>query len=192
MISTFFEQVKKMVDFEEEELKRLFSKMEIGFAKKGDFILEAGKPSNNVYFLISGLTKYYIDLPDGREMILAFVPEKNWISAYPEFLHQKMSNSSIKAIEDSHFLTLSYQNMQELYKGNKQFEKFGRHIAEYLLVMIMQNNEALMTKTPETRYLELMKSNPSLFERVSLNQIASYLGIAPESLSRIRKRLSKS
>lgn len=88
-------------------------------------------------------------------------------------------------------LDLSYDNLQIAYRTYPEFQKFGRLIAEFLFIMVSDRTATLLLKTPEQRYVDFLEKSSDLILRVPQYMIASYLGITPEALSRIRKRLSK-
>jgi CRP-like cAMP-binding protein len=96
-----------------------------------------------------------------------------------------------QALVDSEVLLLNYADTQELYEKVPVWQKFGRLIAEFILVRIVQRNKAMLFLSPEDQYLNLMKERPKVISNIPQHYIASYLGIKPESLSRIRKRLAQ-
>ena len=97
---------------------------------------------------------------------------------------------SIDVLEDAELLSLNYEQMMMLYKNYPVFETFGRKIAEQLYVWISQRCTALLLLTPEQRYLRMIENNSSLPQQIPQYMLATYIGVTPEHLSRLRKKLS--
>jgi len=157
------------------------------FKKKQPFIAE-GKVCREIAFICKGSFRCF-KVIDGIEVSTFFSFEHNWVSSYTSFLRKAPSFISIEAMEESEVLVLSYDDLQYLYNHYIAFERFGRLMAEYLVGCYDDRMLSLLLKTPEERYLKTLMENSQYFERVPQHYIASYLGIAPESLSRIRKRV---
>lgn len=156
--------------------------------KKKELFIKEGKICREIAFIGKGSFRYY-KIIDGIEVSTFFSFEHNWVSAYTSFLRKSPSFVSIEAMEDTEVLVLGYDDMQYLYQHYITFERFGRLMAEYLIGCLEERMHSLLLKTPEERYLKTLTDNSIYFERVPLHYVASYLGIAPESLSRIRKRV---
>lgn len=156
--------------------------------QKRDAFVEEGNLSREIAFVTKGSFRYYKDM-DGVEATTYFSFENDWISAYSSFLRQASSPATIEAMEPAEALTLSYEDMQVLYQQHPLFERFGRLIAEQLLTCFEDRMASLLLKTPEERYEKTLRDNRIYFERVPQHYIASYLGIRPESLSRLRNRV---
>ncbi len=128
-------------------------------------------------------------MTDGAEATTYFSFENEWISAYSSFLKKTPSHLTIEAMEHSEVFVMSYEDMQNMCARHAVFEQFGRLMAEYLFTCIDERMHSLLLKTPEERYIKTLREHSIYFERVPQHYIASYLGVAPESLSRIRRRL---
>ncbi len=136
-----------------------------------------------------GLCRLYY-LAEGKEVAAAFFRENEYLSEYTSFLLQTPALMSADMLEDSELIELSYDSVQMCYAKIPAFQKFGRLMAEGLFVSISERTHALLVKTPEQRYLEFIANSSELVQRVPQYMIASYLGVTPEALSRIRKRLA--
>ena len=159
--------------------------------KKKAHLLEQGQVCKNVYFLTRGfLRMYYVDL-EGTERNYRFTSENNFLVDFQSFLTQQPSRYYWQAMKDAELIAFSYNDIQTLYSKCIAWERFGRLMAENVYKQLNQRVEMLQFLTPGERYLQLMDLHPELFKQVSLFHIASYLGIKPESLSRLRKRLQK-
>jgi CRP-like cAMP-binding protein len=118
------------------------------------------------------------------------VNEHNYISQYDSFLLQQPSPANIDALEDTEVVNLSYADMQRLYVERPVFQIFGRKIAEMLFIMLTTQTTRLLTLPPEERYGVLVEQQPYVVQRVPQYMIASFIGITPEHLSRLRRKLS--
>lgn len=157
---------------------------------KGGLLLEAGQPCNYIVFINKGHFRTYCIIND-EEVTYNFFFEGNFFSDYASFVSRESSIEYHQALVDCEVLLLNYADTQELYQRIPAWEKFGRLMAEYILVRIVQRNKSMLFLSPEDQYLNLMKERPKVLANIPQHYIASYLGIKPESLSRIRKRLSE-
>lgn len=160
------------------------------FLKKGEFLLRAGEVCKHVTFINKGFVRIYNIVHD-EELTINFAFEGNFTTDFASLLPRKPSTDYIVAMEDLEVLQLHYDDKQKLYDQAMVWQKFGRLIVEYILLFIVERNKALLFTTPEERYLKLIKERPKVMANVPLKYIASYLGVTPEALSRIRKRLSQ-
>lgn len=162
--------------------------LEVKTLEKGEFITVPGDISNEVCFVAEGLMALYVNMED-RKMVLEFFEENTYCCDYESFLTRKPSRLYMEAMEKTTLVNLKFDDLQYVYSLGASFERMGRLIAEYLYICISHKSSSLLTESPEQRYQELMQTRPYLFQRLPLYLIASYLGITPESLSRIRKRM---
>lgn len=158
--------------------------------KKGDLLLIEGQISRDSYFVIKGcVRKYYII--DGEERTTEFYVEDESVASLQSYKHRTPANHYFECVEDCRLAVLNYEKEQELFKRVPKYEALCR--------MSMENDfgeqqEALakfITSSPEERYKNLLDTRQDLLQRVPQYHLASYLGVKPESLSRIRKRLTK-
>lgn len=158
--------------------------------KKGELISLEGKINNVVSFIESGAVMVYNHL-DGRKKVYNFFFEHDFTGDYESFLTQSPAFYGIEALEDTDVLNLHYDDLQKIYNSYPDFERIGRIIAETQFLRLVQRNTSLLAQKPEERYLDLIRTKPQVLQRVPQYYVASYLGITPEALSRIRKRLGK-
>lgn len=188
-----FQKVKNSLfyylDFTEEELVPFLSMLVPRSIPKNGFFVREGEKSNHIAFVEKGLFKYYY-LKEGKELINRFYMEDDWMGDYRSFLTRQPSLVYIEAVEDAQLFLLGYEHLQQLYNNSKSFERLGRLVAERLYLATVDRYSLFLSSTPEERYLKLLNERPQLVNRVPLKQIASFLGIQPESLSRIRKRIN--
>ena len=132
----------------------------------------------------------YFSRGEKGDYTIGFAFEGEWIGDYESFLLQVPSPDFIEALDDCELFTLNYTDMQALYQHSQRFERFGRLIAEKLFIDTAKSKRNLMLQSAEERYLELLTNQPHIFERLPQHLIASYLGIQPQSLSRIRAKVA--
>jgi CRP/FNR family transcriptional regulator, anaerobic regulatory protein len=156
--------------------------------RKGELYIAEGEVCNYVSFINHGALRMYRIL-NGQEHSKFFAFENEYMSEYESFLTRKPSVYYVKAMEDCELIELHHNKVQQLYQAFPVWEKYGRLIAEGLFLELCCRTERLQYHSSEENYLHLMANYPRIIERVPQHHIASYLGIQPESLSRIRKRM---
>ena len=156
--------------------------------KKGENYIVPGQQENYVSFVNKGGFRYFV-VSEDREQICDFIFENEYISEYGSFIKRTPANVYIQALEDSEVIKFHHDHVQEFYEKYPALQKFGRLIAEKFLLDIIDRSNALLFTSPEERYNELAVSNPQLLQRVPQYMIASFIGVTPEALSRIRKRM---
>ena len=181
--------IKLLPDLQEKDWNALQEKLTIQYVKKGEFLTRNGEVCRQVSFINKGILRMYY-LVDGKEINMSFVPKFEYLSEYESFLTSQPSNANVDALEDAELINLSFDNMQLLYKSNPIFEKAGRKIAEMLYISISTAVTRLLTLTPEQRYQHILENEPYIIQSVPQYMIASYIGITPEHLSRLRKKMT--
>jgi CRP/FNR family transcriptional regulator, anaerobic regulatory protein len=172
----------------EDDWDALQQKLTIQNLHKGEFLIRRGEICRKVSFINKGLLRMFY-IVDGKEVCTGFVSENGYISQYDSFLLREPSVGNIDVLEDCELINLSYDDMQLLYQSNPVFERFGRKIAELLYIMISSQTNSLLTLTPEERYQRVVDTQGFVIQRVPQYMIASYIGITPEHLSRVRKKI---
>jgi CRP-like cAMP-binding protein len=130
-------------------------------------------------------------IKDGIDISAYFFTENMFAGAYDSFASRKSSRHYIEAVEDCQVLSISYANMQRLYDQLPGMNFFVRKILEERFISLHELFTAQILDSPEQRYTTLQKDRPDLLQRIPQHQIATYLGITPVSLSRIRNRVIK-
>lgn len=183
--------IAAVAPMEETDLEILSPILEYRKIKKNDYILREGEICKNVYFLTKGfLRMFFVDF-SGNEVNYRFTFDKNFFVDFQSLLLQKPSHFFWQAMQDSELLVLPLKEIQRLYSTTPAWNNFGRLIAEKVYLQMNERVEMLLFMSPEERYNHLLQTQPEIFTLVSQFHLSSYLGIKPESLSRLRKRLLK-
>jgi CRP-like cAMP-binding protein len=158
--------------------------------RKGTFLLKEGQTSVESYFVIEGCIREYI-VVEGEEKTSNFFTEGQWVISLNNFTPQNPKIRNWVCVEDCLLVVGNEQQAQEMFKQFPRFETISRIVMETVFSEQMNALTSYLTDSPEQRYLKLLKSRPDIFQRVPQYQIASYIGVKPESLSRIRKRITQ-
>ncbi|KIO77496.1 Crp/Fnr family transcriptional regulator [Pedobacter lusitanus] len=175
---------------DEEHFGELFSLLKSVKFKRSDFFLQEGEKCQYLGFVESGTMRSYYVNEDGVEKNFDFHFKHNFFTDYESILCDKKSNMNIQAVEEAEVLLLNKNELQKLYHKEAYWQQFGRRMTEKIYLGAKKRIEDLLYYSPEKRYLNLLKENPLVFEKIPQKFIASYLGITPQSLSRIRNRIS--
>lgn len=152
-------------------------------------LLQQGEICRFEAYIVKGcVKKYYLD-QNGDEVILQFAVEDWWISDISSFADQKPSNLFIETLEDTEVLIIDFEGKQQLFEQIPKFERVFRIMLQRAYSVLESRFYATIAHSAETRYIEFLKKYPGIPQRVPQQQIASYLGITAESLSRIKKKL---
>lgn len=189
MINSLLNSIHKVITLSPAEVDTVTSLFKEKTYKKGDFFLEEGRICKQVGFVAKGLMRYYIN-HNGEEKIYDFSQENEFVCNYESFLPQIPSSKNIQALEDSIVFVISHADLQLFYTNVRGGERFGRIAIEMVFVKLLEDISALYTETPELRYERFLKKHADLQQRISQYHIASFVGVKPQSLSRIRKRNS--
>lgn len=150
-------------------------------------LLQPGQVAQRLYFIEQGLARGYV-LHAGQEVSSWFMREGDFVISIVSFLTQQPSTEYIELLEPSMLHSISYQQLQELYRTFPEFNYVGRVLTERYYVQSEQRAHQLRTLSAAARYARLVADFPSLMQRVPLKYLASHLGISPETLSRLRAK----
>lgn len=181
----FVEQYVRIPNKDWEIISIQFKKREI---PKNYFILEEGKICKSLYFLERGLLRYFV-LKNGNEVTKFFTIAPYCFTSQVSFNSRKPAKESIQSIEESVIWETSYKQNEELLKL-ESWNNFARKITQEVQFFTEEILEDLQSETAENRYRKLLLNQPELLNRIPLKHLASFYGVAPQSLSRIRKKLT--
>ena len=174
----------------EEEIVAIAETIEVKHFKKGAILLREGQVSHEAYFVLEGCVRQYY-IVDGEEKINNFFTANQWVVSINSFSQQTPASHFLDCCLDSSLVVGNRQKEEGLYHKFPKFETISRKIMEKVWAEQQAIMATYLTDSPEQRYVKLMESRPELLQKIPQYQIASYIGVKPESLSRIRKRLTK-
>ena len=184
-IVQYFSQITTL---SKEEERALAEGMVVTNIKKDTFLIKEGQTSLDTYFVLEGCLRQYC-LIEGEEKTTNFFTEGQWVISLTGLTQDKPSFYNLVCMEDTALVIGNEQQAQALFKKFPRFETLARIVVEKSFAEQHQLMTSYQTDTPEQRYLKLLETRPDLFQRVSQYHMASYIGVKPESLSRIRKRI---
>lgn len=156
---------------------------------KNDIILKEGQVENYLYFVEKGMLRFYIEKAE-KEITFDFAFEGNFTSGYSSFLTRKPAPYYIQALTPASIWRISYNELQEVYNGNEKGQMIGRLAAEQLFIRKTARELSFLTQSAEERYLYLLHEQPQFIQHIPLKYLASYIGVTPQALSRIRQRIN--
>jgi CRP/FNR family transcriptional regulator, anaerobic regulatory protein len=156
--------------------------------KKKEFLLQEGDRCDHITFVNSGCLRLFYNV-DGAENTIQFFFGDSWYTDYASLLTGQPTIENLQALQESEVVQFKKYDLYKLFDSMPVFEKVGRIFAENAYLAISQLNQMKTNEEPEIRYLNLLKTRPELVQQIPQHYIASYLGIKPETLSRIRKRI---
>jgi CRP-like cAMP-binding protein len=181
--------ISKYVSLTEEEKNLIVSLDAFRTVKKGTVLLNEGQSSKEGYFVLKGCIRIYYII-DGEEKTTAFYTEMEGITPNC-VLTKKPSEYFVAATEDS-IISLSNPDLEsDMFEKIPKFETMCRLVSEELLAKQQINFDDFKNSSPEKRYINMLGNRPDLLQRVPQHQLASYLGVKPQSLSRLRSRINK-
>jgi len=191
-LSRFKREMKKSISeyfsLSDEGVEEIFKTIQFRSYSAGDMLLNAGSIAWDCCLILKGCVRQY-HLVDGEEKTTFFYTEGQWFASYNSANKKEPVNHSLSCVEDTILAVMNIESEQELYQKYPEFESACRIGVEEQLGTYQELLASYITSTPKERYLNLQKNQPDLLNRVPQYQLASYLGVAPETLSRIRKRI---
>lgn len=185
-IKQYFE---KMIDINENDWKIFSSKLIKREYKKKSLILKMGQKENYLSFIQIGIVRKYVP-KEFDDITFDFAFPGNFVTAYESFITQQPSSYQIEALTNTVLWSISFNDLQIIYKNTQVGNTIGRLSSEKQFINKAKRELCLLTLTAEEHYLNLLIEQPKLLQSIPLKYIASYIGITPQALSRIRKRIS--
>ncbi len=189
-LQPFFDYVARFIELNTEEIESISNYLKVEKKKAGTILLREGQTARVSYFNLKGCVRQFY-LVEGNEKSTAFYLESQFISSMRSFVNKSPADHYLECLEDCILIPITNSIEKELLDTFPKMERFARLVLEEELgnYQVMLSNQIFLN--PEERYLELTKNHKALLQRVSLKHLATFLGISPESLSRIRKRIAK-
>jgi len=181
-------EIARLTQDEISAIEKAYNTVEIS---KGQLWIEQGKVCDQVAFVVSGkLRNFYFD-EAGNEVTCYFVTPNNFVSAFSSFLTNAPTHENISTLEDTVLRTISKKEMETLSDLIPKLQIFRRVIVENLFIIMEKRIMMLQSQSAHERYEKMIKENPEILLSVPLQYTASFLGITPQHLSRLRKELTK-
>ena len=190
MSNQLIEYIQKFIQLDSDEIDTISSQIRIKNFLAGDILLQEGMISTMSYFNLKGCVRLYYII-DGEEKTTFFYTENQFITSLRSFTAKTPATHYLECIENCTLALIPYETEKKLLSQFPKLETFARINLEQELANYQEMLSSYILSNPEQRYLQLLKNNPQLLQRVSLYQLASYIGVKPESLSRIRNRIAK-
>lgn len=181
--------IAPIISLTDEEFRVFSDSFEVRRLDKNEFFLKEGQICDFIGLLSYGVVIYFKSMDNGNEVTVHFAFEGDWVNNNLSRLNNSPSAINIKAIEDSEILVIKQAAISDLYIQIPKIERLGRILTERAFVNFVEQTLEFQTLTATERYENLLQKHPEIFQRVQLYHIANYLGIAPKSLSRIRKEI---
>lgn len=180
--------VDKLVSPPRGQWKKFEALFTAGKISSDKYFVRAGTKPDSLCFVNAGLLRFFYRTEEGKEFNKSFSRENEFAGNYSAYLTGTESRFSIQALEDSYLLVARFADITALFDQHPCWEKFGRLMAEQLYIKKEQREAEFLLDDAETRYRNFISRYPGLEPRLAQYQVASYLGITPVALSRIRKR----
>jgi CRP-like cAMP-binding protein len=189
-INAFYEQIKHFgVNPTKEDVALIFANTERKKFKKGEIILKQGEICNEAYFILNGLIRSFTVLPNGNENTYLICRERYIFTEHSSFMSRKPSTDYLEAIEETEVLVTTHETLMSLYKNYRQWETMGRKISDKSFIVSLIRLKSLMNDDAEKRYKRFLYSFRNVLDRIPQNIAASYIGITPQSFSRLKQQI---
>lgn len=179
-----------LTGFPKEEVAQILEYFELKNFKKKTTLLKAGAVATDLYLVLKGCMRMYYD-KNGADISACFFTEHMFAGAYDSFSARRPSRYYVETLEDCQVLVINHARLQTLLNTQPNMHAFALKILEERFVILHEWFSSHILDTPEERYLNLLTQRPDLLNRIPQHQIATFLGVTPVSLSRIRNRVAK-
>jgi CRP-like cAMP-binding protein len=189
MYELILKNVRQYIQLTDEEEKYFLTVLKPRVLRKRQFLLQEGDVCKHETFVTKGLLRAYAIDNKGQEHVTMFAQEGWWISDFYSLLSGSAASMNIDALEDTTVLQIEINDLNVLYERVEKFNKFFRVLLQNAFISHQQRILTIMSATAEERYLAFIKKYPGLDQRVAQHQIASFLGVTPETISRVRRQM---
>lgn len=186
-MADFLQFCNQFSPLDQEAMDALFENLKVKSYKKGEYIIQTGEICKHLYFINEGLTKVFF-IKNDKEFINVFGIENRLFTLFESYVTQTPSNFNIIALEPTTITLISYAEMDKLCKKYHSIETFFRKLASLAATKMTRRISEMLEENATERYNLFVKENNQILQRISLGDLASYLGITQQSLSRIRAK----
>ncbi len=190
MFDKFLKLIKFYTNLKPDDIDFFKNHIPIKSFKKNELVFKEGKISKTIYFVLKGCVRLFFNV-DGNEKTAFFYTEGKFVCAGESYTFNVPAKENYQAIEDTVLMCLDKPTIEKMLKFSSSLEIIARIAVEDELITCQRMIVSFVTKSPEERYIELLENNSTLFQRAPQQYIASFLGVSPETLSRIKKRVLK-
>ncbi|WP_210416878.1 Crp/Fnr family transcriptional regulator [Echinicola soli] len=173
----------------DEQIGYILSCFEPIHVQKNTLLLKPGNVSSKLFFIQKGCLRLYYDNEDQNVLTRFMAFENTFLTSIVSFISRAPSSEYIQAVEDSKLLVISFNQFNHLRNTISEWDKMYIHILEYGLTVVNSKLSSLLTQNATERYLALLKDNPELVQRLSNSNLAAYLNVSPETLSRLKSKI---
>ena len=183
--------LEKSITIDDSDWEFFTSRLKLRRVKKRTKLLKVDEIENHISFIDKGVVRFFIPNEDReKETTFGFCFNNEFVSAYDSFLTQTPSLYELEALTDVEMWSMNHEDLQRVYNNTIIGNTLGRLSSERLYLIKSKREQSLLNETAEERYLNLFKERPKLIKEIPLKYIASYIGVTPQALSRIRKRIT--
>ena len=176
-------------NFTVEELNLLDNLITFRKLKKGDFLLKEDQVCNEIVFIEKGILRSFFVNHKGDEITNCFAFENEFMASFSSFITQEVAEESIQALADTELQIINRESLEQLYKSGIHWQEIGRKLTEMEYVTLQKRMISFQKLSGKQRYQELYQNHQKYLQLIPLQYLASYLGVTPRHLSRIRKEI---
>jgi len=188
-IQNFLKFQQEQFHLTKEECESATEYFQLESFAKNDYFVTQGKVCRKLAFIAEGIMRYCMFRDDGSDVTCFFMCENDFVGDPDSFFEQKPSDKNVQALTDCQLITISYDNMQKLLQNVPRGKEVNAAIAHYVTMKMLHQRTFLLNLDATVRYKEFMREYPHVLQRVPLSYVANFLGIAQQSLSRLRKQI---
>lgn len=189
MYETLINVISNIIPIDNDDVNLVKSLFKPCTLKKRTVLASADEISKHVYFIVSGYLRYYKIADNGEELTIHLVAAGDFAASFCSFITGAKAEETLHTITDTTLLSIEKKDLEKLYSTDIKWETFGRKLMETFLLEKEKRIIDQISMSAQARYEKLLNTNPSLVQNVPIQYVASYIGIQPESLSRIRKQV---
>lgn len=189
MYDNLLKIISNLIQLQDNDLSIIESLFKPCVVKKDSILIDKGEYSTSAFFINSGYLRYYTVIETGEEQTIHLLSPGAFAASFCSFVTKTKSEETLHTITDSELLHINKNDLEKLYNTDVKWQIFGRKLMETLLLEKEKRIVDQLSLSAQARYERLLETNPALIQNVPIQYIASYIGIQPDSLSRIRKQI---